>query len=117
MNTKLQQQCITCIIAFIISLQTNSTDTTITSYPTLRNKSLQVVQEQTTAEYRTPQQETPSHPLLSDKSCQRCHYDKMSVTLVPCCHAALCTGCADDILDTEKRCPICDRCVTGFVVI
>ena len=41
----------------------------------------------------------------------------MSVTLVPCHHAALCRGRADDILDSKKIGSFCDQHVTGFIVI
>ncbi|XP_065919868.1 uncharacterized protein [Dysidea avara] len=95
-----------------VPYMTSSTDNAIMRYQTLQNKSVQ--EEQSTD---PPQQETPSHPLLSDKSCQQCHHDNMLVTLVPCRHAALCRGCADDILESEKRCLFCDQHVTGFIVI
>lgn len=60
----------------------------------------------------------PSHPLLLDDFCQQrfCH-NKMSVTLLPCRHPILCRGCAEDILEYEKKCPNCKQLVNDYADI
>ena len=87
------------------SLQASNTGNVITTHQSLQNTSIQ--------EDHPPLDD----PLLSDDMCQRCHCDKMSVTLLPCRHPTLCRGCAEDILENEKICPFCERVVTGYRVI
>ena len=54
----------------------------------------------------------------SDSLCHRCEYLQMSVTLLPCLHAALCKNCADVIMkQRRKRCPFCNQRVTDTIKV
>ena len=89
----------------IISLQTSNTNNAIISYPTLQNKN--VHEDQTIAEHPTQRNSWPS-----DDLCHQCACVKMSATLGPCCHAAHCRGCADNVMQWRKTCPFCSQHAT-----
>ena len=56
------------------------------------------------------------YPWPSDDLCHRCEHLKMSVTLLPCRHAALCQSCAEVIMKQwKKKCPFCKKHVTSII--
>ena len=56
------------------------------------------------------------YPWPSNNLCHRCEHVKMSVTLLPCQHAALCNSCAEVIMKLrKKKCPFCKQHVTDII--
>ena len=52
----------------------------------------------------------------SDDLCHWCQHLRMSVTLLPCQHAALCQSCAEVIMKQRKKeCPFCKKRVTSII--
>ncbi len=53
-------------------------------------------------------------PAESDvRSCAICMEAPIAAALRPCFHAALCVGCADSVLGSRMRCPLCRAEVEG----
>jgi len=56
------------------------------------------------------------YPWPSNYLCHWCEHLKMSVTLLPCQHVALCRSCADVIMKRrKKKCPFCKQRVTHII--
>jgi len=41
--------------------------------------------------------------------CIECHRQVIDTKLYPCCHVRLCRRCAEDLMNTTRPCPICNK--------
>ena len=51
--------------------------------------------------------------LLEDVPVRRCGHMMLSVYLMMCCHATVCSSCAAEVMRRPGRCLFCGQLVTG----